>query len=210
MGHAASPARADLAKTGSGTLTLTSANSYTGGTTVDEGMLVMGVPNAVPSGADLTVNGTLDLDGNSLLVENFSGAATGLVTSSQAGAVTLTVAGDGQTTAFAGDLEDGRGQLALAKTGTDELIVSGTNSYSGGTTLSAGTLSFANGSLGTDQTWFAGGTLQWTPGNRQDVSSQFAAIASGRTAVFDTNGNDVTLATAISGGGGLTRTASAH
>ena len=74
-----------LDKTGSGTLTLTSANTYSGGTTIDEGMLVMGVAGAVPDGADLTVDGTLDLYGDSLLVENFSGADSGIVTSSQPG-----------------------------------------------------------------------------------------------------------------------------
>ena len=54
----------------------------------------------------------------------------------------------------------------------------------------------------------AGGTLQWASGNTQDVSSQFIALASGQTAILDTNGNDVTLASAISGGGSLTKAGS--
>ena len=54
----------------------------------------------------------------------------------------------------------------------------------------------------------AGGTLQWASGNTQDVSSQFIAMASGQTAILDTNGNDVTLASAISGGGSLTKAGS--
>ena len=135
-----------LAKAGSGTLTLTSVNTYSGGTTIDEGMLVMGVAGAVPDGADLTVDGTLDLYGDSLLVENFSGADSGIVTSSQPGPVTLTVAGNGETTTFSGILEDGSGQLALAKTGSSTLLLAGdsddggANAYTGGTTVSAGTL----------------------------------------------------------------------
>ena len=140
------PGGGGLDKTGSGTLTLTAANTYSGGTTIDEGMLVMGVAGAVPDGADLTVNGTLDLYGNSLLVENFSGADSGIVTSSQPGRVTLTVAGNGETTTFSGILEDGSGQLALAKTGSSTLLLAGdsddggANAYTGGTTVSAGTL----------------------------------------------------------------------
>ena len=135
-----------LAKAGSGTLDLTSVNTYSGGTTIDEGMLVMGVAGAVPDGADLTVDGTLDLYGDSLLVENFSGADSGIVTSSQPGPVTLTVAGNGETTTFSGILEDGSGQLALAKTGSSTLLLAGdsddggANAYTGGTTVSAGTL----------------------------------------------------------------------
>ena len=54
----------------------------------------------------------------------------------------------------------------------------------------------------------AGGTLQWASGNTQDVSSQFIALASGQTAILDTNGNDVTLASAISGDGSLTKAGS--
>ena len=98
---------------------------------------------AVPSGENLTVNGTLDLDGNSLTVQDLAGSADAIVTSSQPGAVTLTVAGNGQTTTFAGSLEDGSGQLALVKSGSDELILTGTNSFSGPTTVSAGILDAA-------------------------------------------------------------------
>ena len=126
-----------LMKTGSGTLTLTATNTYTGGTTVDDGTLVMDGASAVPGGADLTVNGTLDLCGHSLTVQDFAGS--GVVTSSQTGAVTLAVAGDGQTI-FSGILEDGSGQLALAKTGSGTLVLGGENDYSGGTTVSGGTL----------------------------------------------------------------------
>ena len=106
----------------------------------------MGVAGAVPDGADLTVNGTLDLYGNSLLVQNLAGADAGIVTSSQPGPVTLTVAGNGQTTTFAGSLEDGSGQLALVKSGSSTMILAGDsdnggeNAFTGGTTVSAGTL----------------------------------------------------------------------
>ena len=50
-----------------------------------------------------------------------------------------------------------------------------------------------------------GGTLQWAAGNSQDISSQFTPIVAGKTASLDTNGNNVTLASPITGSGGLTR-----
>ena len=100
--------------------------------------------------------------------------------------------------------------LALEKIGPGTLNLAGTDTYGAGATLSGGTLSFGDNSLGTGQIVFAGGTLQWAPGNTRDVSSRFLAIGSGETAVLDTNGNEVTLASAISGAGGLTKTAPAR
>ena len=100
------------------------------------------------------------------------------------------------------------GSGAVTKTGAGVLTLTNSNTYTGGTTINEGTLSFANGSLGTTENiTFDGGTLQWASGNVQDVSNRFAAISSGKTAILDTNGNTVSLASVISGtGAGLTKT----
>ena len=42
-------------------------------------------------------------------------------------------------------------------------------------------------------------------GNTQDISAGLAAIPSGQTANFDTNGNNVTFAAGVSGSGGLNK-----
>jgi fibronectin-binding autotransporter adhesin len=80
----------------------------------------------------------------------------------QVGDQTLTV-GDSGSHSFSGGLS---GRLALAKVGSGIQTLSGTSSFTGGTTVSAGTLvAAAAGALGTGPvTVEAGGTLRTTPG----------------------------------------------
>ena len=88
------------------------------------------------------------------------------------------------------------------------LVLSANNaSLTAPITLSAGTLRFSNGSLGSGSITFAGNsTLQYANGvNTQDVSSQIQAIPAGVTATIDTNNNNVNFATGMSGPGGLTK-----
>ena len=60
------------------------------------------------------------------------------------------------------------------------LTLSGLGTYSGGTSLNAGILSFANGSLGSGTVAVTGNaTLQWSGGNSQDISSNGLQINDG-------------------------------
>ena len=65
--------------------------------------------------------------------------AGGITSGGNPGAVTLTVGGT-STTVINGNITDGVGPVALTKTGAGTLIVNGTNTYTGATTLTAGTL----------------------------------------------------------------------
>ena len=62
------------------------------------------------------------------------------MTSSGVGAVTLTTGATGNSSTFAGVIQDGSGTVALTKVGAGTLTLSGTNTYSGLTTVDAGTL----------------------------------------------------------------------
>jgi fibronectin-binding autotransporter adhesin len=104
---------------------------------------------------------------------------------------------------------EGFGSTLLSKNGSGTLLLGGANTYSYGTTLNGGVLSFANGTLpfnsSSPNIWFYGGTLQWASNNTQDVSAGIAPISSGYAAMIDTNGNPVTFADDLSGGGGLVK-----
>ena len=176
-----------LSLTGSGELALTGTNSYSGGTEIESGTLQLGSSSALGTGG-LTVNGgTLDLGGYSVTVPSFSGTA-GTVTNSGGSDATLTVDQAGNTV-FSGTISDGAtNKTALVLTGNGTLVLSGDNSFSGGTDIVDGTLDFANDALGSGAIVFGGGTLQWAPGNTQDISDQ---IPSGQSALLDLNGNSV-------------------
>ena len=80
------------------------------------------------------------------------------------------------------------------------MATTNTNGYTGGTTLTAGTLSFVHGALGSGNITFSGnGALQYHGSNTQDVSGTLV-ISNGTTANIDTNGNQVTYATRFGNG----------
>lgn len=141
-----------------------------------------------------------------LALGNYSGQTftinTDLDASLSTTAKTLTLRGTGAgLSTFGGVISDGGSTLALTKTESGTWNVTNTsNSFTGGTTVSAGTLGFASGALGTTGTINASnGTLQWLTGNTQDISSRIATTAGFTT--LDTNGNDVTFASAVGSGG---------
>jgi autotransporter-associated beta strand protein len=71
--------------------------------------------------------------------------------------------------------------------------------------IAGGLINFnAASNFGTGPILLNGGGLQWAAGTSTDISPRLAAFgADGAT--FDTNGNTVTLASALSGIGGVTK-----
>ena len=110
-------------------------NTYTGGTTVGGGTLQLGSAVALPSGQAATVNGGLDLNTFDANVSVLTGS--GIVDHSGTGSNTLTVSNSG---AFAGTIEDTGRALGLLMAGNGQLILSGSNTYTGGTVVNTGTL----------------------------------------------------------------------
>jgi fibronectin-binding autotransporter adhesin len=157
------------------------ANAYTGDTRLNGGTLKMGAVSAVPGeSAVVMAGGTLDLNAYSQVVAGLSGTS-GTVTNSAGGTPVLTVnqAGD---SVFGGLLT---GSLALTKSGAGTLVLGAANSYTGNTTLSAGTLKLA----------VANGV------------STASAVTMGN-ALFDLNGNNQVIA-GLSGAGGTVTSATA-
>ncbi len=124
---------------GSGLTLLSGGNSYTGGTTISAGTLQLGNAGALGTGALAANGGVLDLDGFSVTVSSFSGAAGVVTNSGSATVATLTTNQSGATT-FRGSLRNGARQTALSMNGSGMLTLAGINTYSGPTTVYSGTL----------------------------------------------------------------------
>jgi autotransporter-associated beta strand protein len=129
---------------GPGLLVLSASNGYTGLTTVLNGTLQVGNLHALGSGGLVTDGGIVDLGGFSPSVASLSGLAGSTITNNGAGLGTLTV-NQASTMTFAGTLQDGTSPLGLLKSGAGKLVLTGFNNYSGGTTISAGTLQVGDG-----------------------------------------------------------------
>jgi len=199
-------------KTSNITLTLTNnslvtPNDYSGSTTIEtSGTLVLGAANQISNGAgkgNLTMNGTFNMGGFSETINGLSGngAIDGV-----SGTPTLTVGDNNATSTFSGIVKNTAGTLALTKTGTGTLTLSGNNSYGGTTTLTAGTISMghANALGTTGNITFSGGALQYGSGITTDISSR---LKNGSSAILvDTNGNNIVFASAVdsTNSGGLT------
>ncbi|EIW5894972.1 fibronectin-binding autotransporter adhesin ShdA [Salmonella enterica] len=164
-----------LVKTGTGELTLSGDNSYSGGTTITGGTLTADHADSLGSG-DIANSGVLQvgegelkntLSGSGSLVKTGTGELTLSGDNGYSGGTTITggtlIADNADSlgtgaVANSGVLQVGEGELentlsgsgSLVKTGTGELTLSGDNSYSGGTTITDGTLTADHAdSLGT-------------------------------------------------------------
>jgi fibronectin-binding autotransporter adhesin len=149
-------------------------------------------------------SGTVDLwdSGGGITVDALNGAGT-VQHTSYGGTENFTVGVAGGSGTFNGVIQDTAGHsLTLVKKGSGTQVLTGPNTYTGGTSLVGGVLSFANGALGTGNISVAGNaTLQWYGSNTQDISSQLQAIPSAFSLSLDTNGNSINLASGPSGAG---------
>lgn len=127
----------------SGTVTLSGANTYGGATYVYQGTLKLdGGENRLPVGTALslgisTLTGRVDLNGWNQEVAGLAvaaGGSTNEITSATPATLTVNTAA---ASSFPGVLT---GALALDKKGAETLTLSATNTYSGATVVSAGTL----------------------------------------------------------------------
>ncbi len=168
---------------GSGTVTLAGANTYSGDTTIRAGTLRVANAGAIPSGAgkgNVAVDGALDVAGYTANVNGLSGAGT---INNSTGNGTLVVGNNNADGVFSGVIRNTGGSLALAKVGNGTLTLTGNNSYSGGTTVSQGTLAVGSPTptavnpLGTGAVTLGGGTLR----------------LSGQAAMFNTTEHPVTV-----------------
>lgn len=142
-----------LIKQGQANLTLSSANFYTNGTTLNGGTLTLGNDDALGTGAlSVTADATLDTTG-SLELDNAISIASGSE---------LTLAGN-QNLALHGVLS---GNGALTKNGAYDLRLTGTNTYSGQLNIANGSLTLAGDNvLSAADLAIANGAIVYVGGN---------------------------------------------
>ncbi|MGB8170579.1 MAG: autotransporter-associated beta strand repeat-containing protein, partial [Chthoniobacteraceae bacterium] len=150
-----------LTKVGYDTVILSGQNTFTGGTNVIDGKLLLGRDNALATTGTLATNadGVLDLNGYNQTVGRLTnptapvapGAASGYVTNSGPTTKTLMV-GNGVITDFtySGIVQH---NVALTKTGSAALTLANANTYRGTTTIAQGTLKLAATGSIDDSRW---------------------------------------------------------
>ncbi|MEA2711447.1 MAG: hypothetical protein QOF78_4048, partial [Phycisphaerales bacterium] len=172
------------------------------------GSLAMTAGSTLPDFTDVTVSGaTFNLNGQAQTIDTLSGAASGIVTNSGALA-TLTIGQQNGSGSFGGNIS---GALALTKIGSGTLTLSGANSYSGLTTITAGTIASGNAAslAGTaGQVMFNGGTFRVTADTLStNVANKYATNIgyAGAGGTFNIDAG-VTLTIGTAGGSGSLRT----
>jgi autotransporter-associated beta strand protein len=186
---------AGLVKTGSDSLTLSVADSFTGGTTIQKGTLIVGNSSAVPTDTGVSFGdasgdtGTLDLGGIGAAVASLAviSGGHGIITNNGgpgSSAATLTFAGGSGT--FGGAITNGSSQTALA-VNSGVLTLNGTLAYTGNTTINSGTLALSGTAT------IASPLITVQSGGIFNVSSLSAGFTLGSVAAQEIDGNgDVT------------------
>lgn len=194
---------------GLGRALISGSNSYSGGTTVTTGTLIVGSSSALGTGFLAVNTSGLDLNGQTLFVGPLSGSSAGVILSGASGAARLVTTSDTNST-YAGTIINGSGTVGLTKAGSGVLSLTGSNGYTGVTHIDGGVLAVDSGNAinGGGDITFGGGTLRYSAANQVDYSAQFeqstAAIS------IDTNGQTVSYNSAIANtnSGGLTKSGS--
>jgi len=201
-----------LVKAGGGALALAGTNSaFTGAIAVQSGTLAGTLPYwafGIYSPVTISPGATLALPYGNENVGSLSGSG-GTVS---LGGYQLFVGVINTSSTFGGVISDSGGSLYKQGTGTQTLT--GANNYTGVTTLAGGILNLGSpeivgvsGPLGASAASnpgsivFSSGTLQYSAANNSDYSGRFSTAAS-QAFNIDTNGRNVTFATALSGSGG--------
>jgi autotransporter-associated beta strand protein len=163
------------------------------------GITVSGALTLNPSTGYMTVaasgSGIASLGSISAATLNVTVGTASITT---AGSTAISVSA-GATIRLGSGTQDGAisGNGALAKVVAGTLTLPSSNTYQGGTTLTAGTTVFSSGALGpSGNVTVNGATLQWATGNTTDLSSRLVLQNSG-TATLNIGANDVTFASSF-------------
>ncbi|MCI5052099.1 MAG: autotransporter-associated beta strand repeat-containing protein [Simkaniaceae bacterium] len=187
-----------LTKSGDGEMVVSQANTYSGGTTVEEGTLTMS------GSGTISTSGTTTVDAGAVLAIASGAGARSIDVASGSGNLELNDNVLSVNSGSIGGVVSGTGGLTKASAGT--LTLSNTNTFSGSLTINAGTLSVgadANlGDSGIDPT-INGGTL--AASSNLTTARGFTIGAS--NGAFSSN-NAIAISGVITGSGAVTKSGS--
>lgn len=217
-------------KDGANTLTLSGNNSYTGDTRVTAGNVTVAAGGNLGSGSDVFVslNASLTVNTNTTIASlQETGNNNGGTATIGTGA-TLTINGADKGNLFQNSIS-GSGNLTLAASGTTVLSLYGSQTYTGATTVSGGTLS-TSVALGTSGLTVSGGIFettaaniladgasvtvnggQYTVGGSDTIgalSGSGGTISLGNSTLTTSSASSTTYSGTIAGTGGLTKSGS--
>ena len=217
-------------------LTLAGSNSYTGSTTVRSGTLIKGAVTAIPAGTQLRLgegdaNARFEMNGFDQSTTGLQTSTTGAVeiansTAFTAPTTTLTIdTAGGESFVYNGRLGGSTGlndnNFNVVKNGTGSQTFGGSNTYTGTTTINAGSLTIVQpldaAALGVGDVTVAagatvilegGGVSEWSDGQIQDFLAD-QTFGADTTFGIQTNGEDFTFSGVVSGDKNFVRTANA-
>ncbi len=198
-----------VTKIGTGTQTLSGSNTYTGPTSINGGILKAANANVLATTGTITVS-----NAGSTLAVNYGGASD--FTEAQVVTLLAKTSFASSATAFGLDTTNASGTYngvlsmpaGFTKLGSNTLTLTATNTYTGATTISAGTLSIStdNNIVGTASALvFDGGTLQVTGTSLTSLNpGRTTTFNSGKAVGFDIadSTNNFTVSQAINSGTG--------
>lgn len=194
-----------LTKTGTGTLLLTdSTNDYGGSTTINNGTLSLSGSGILPPATTVSVNSSTSFfDISAVTTGATIGDLTGVASSTVTlGSKALTFGTNSASVTFAGVINGVGG--SIIKNGNGTVSLTGSNTYSGGTTLNSGTISVGtNNALGS-------GTLTFATTSNNTLRAGTAGLTINNpitlttSGIIDTNSTTFSLSGNIGGGSGLT------
>lgn len=209
-----------LTKAGVGTLTLSGNNTFSGSTTVSAGTLLVGHANALGTtagGTTISATGGLELANGITLAETLTLDGGRLrvgsgVTGTVSGGITLTndsyvnAEDSTATLTLSGVISDGASSFGLMSDTSGTVVLSGSNTYNGTTTVAAGTLSIAtDANLGSGDVSMGAGTSLAITGTT-DIDNAVTSTGSGSFDIQVATGANATFSGVISGDSALNKT----
>jgi len=215
---------------GAGITTLNNTNNFTGNTYLNQAssaVLRIGVSNALPSGTTVffgasagggttDTGGSIDLNGQNLAIGALDSATSTRGVANNTGTLsTLTIGKAAGSNTFGGvigtvvntSLTTQTNNIAVVKAGASTQTFSGANTYTGGTTINAGTLLLSGGgTIGTGNLVLGGGTLSVAGITGSSYALSGTQSLTGTGTILGAAGKTLTVAGTLAPGSSSTST----